>query len=337
MGRTPCCSKDSMLNRGAWTAQEDSILSEYIKIHGEGRWRSIPQNTGLKRCGKSCRLHWLNYLRPDIKRGHISPDEEDLILRLHGLLGNRWSLIAGRLPSRTDNEIKNYWNTHLRKKTQSLPEKKTLPKPAFPAGDRMFKSSPVKAKAVRLRKGENKYGSISGISTHQEMSSPITAIEQRDLISCESLIKEDDSQSTHFPMEKNMVKSQSPSMEIDGQYAPCYTPISVDYQSPHSEPCAESGVNTFESLLYMNELSSPEFDACTSSKIDQLLDNNIQQVNSFTASDEQANKEIQQKGDWVEELQYQQKSSLQWLSLLLLESEEDWEERNNIKESAQFS
>lgn len=58
----------------------------------------------------------MNYLRPDIKRGNITPDEEDLIVRLHSLLGNRWSLIAGRLPGRTDNEIKNYWNSHLSKK-----------------------------------------------------------------------------------------------------------------------------------------------------------------------------------------------------------------------------
>ncbi|KAJ0989708.1 hypothetical protein J5N97_008064 [Dioscorea zingiberensis] len=58
----------------------------------------------------------MNYLRPDIKRGNISPEEEDLIIRLHALLGNRWSMIAGRLPGRTDNEIKNYWNSHLSKK-----------------------------------------------------------------------------------------------------------------------------------------------------------------------------------------------------------------------------
>lgn len=75
--------------------------------------------SGLLRCGKSCRLRWMNYLRPDIKRGNIEPDEDDLIIRLHALLGNRWSLIAGRLPGRTDNEIKNYWNTHLSKKLRS--------------------------------------------------------------------------------------------------------------------------------------------------------------------------------------------------------------------------
>ncbi|KAI4380289.1 hypothetical protein MLD38_006495 [Melastoma candidum] len=115
MGRSPCCAKEG-LNRGAWTALEDKILSDYIKANGEGGWRDLPKRAGLKRCGKSCRLRWLNYLRPDIKRGNISHDEEELIVRLHNLLGNRWSLIAGRLPGRTDNEIKNYWNTTLAKR-----------------------------------------------------------------------------------------------------------------------------------------------------------------------------------------------------------------------------
>ncbi|TVU46736.1 hypothetical protein EJB05_06290 [Eragrostis curvula] len=117
MGRKPCCPKEG-LNRGAWTAMEDDILVSYIRKHGEGKWGSLPKRAGLKRCGKSCRLRWLNYLRPGIKRGNISDDEEELIIRLHGLLGNRWSLIAGRLPGRTDNEIKNYWNTTLGKKVR---------------------------------------------------------------------------------------------------------------------------------------------------------------------------------------------------------------------------
>ncbi|XP_010258843.1 PREDICTED: transcription factor MYB114-like [Nelumbo nucifera] len=105
-----------LVNRGAWTAEEDGKLAQYIEIHGAKKWKSVAVKAGLNRCGKSCRLRWLNYLRPNIKRGNISDQEEDLILRLHKLLGNRWSLIAGRLPGRTDNEIKNYWNSHLSKK-----------------------------------------------------------------------------------------------------------------------------------------------------------------------------------------------------------------------------
>lgn len=150
MGRSPCCSKEG-LNRGAWTAIEDKILSGYIKTHGEGRWRNLPKEAGLKRCGKSCRLRWLNYLRPNIKRGNISEDEEELIIRLHRLLGNRWSLIAGRLPGRTDNEIKNYWNTNLGKKAkrekQSTPSKIEM-KPTTKKFDPP-ESSVIRSKAMR--------------------------------------------------------------------------------------------------------------------------------------------------------------------------------------------
>ncbi|KAJ9173364.1 hypothetical protein P3X46_016509 [Hevea brasiliensis] len=112
-----------VMNKGAWTGEEDRKLAEYIEVHGPKRWKTVAMKAGLNRCGKSCRLRWLNYLRPNIKRGNISDEEEDLILRLHKLLGNRWSLIAGRLPGRTDNEIKNYWNSHLSKKINKKEKK----------------------------------------------------------------------------------------------------------------------------------------------------------------------------------------------------------------------
>ncbi|XP_002978781.2 transcription factor MYB34 isoform X2 [Selaginella moellendorffii] len=119
MGRAPCCEKVG-LNRGPWTREEDALLIKYITAHGEGSWRTLPKQAGLRRCGKSCRLRWINYLRPDLKRGNITEEEDELIIKLHSLLGNRWSLIAGRLAGRTDNEIKNYWNTHLKKKLRSM-------------------------------------------------------------------------------------------------------------------------------------------------------------------------------------------------------------------------
>ncbi|KAF8038789.1 hypothetical protein BT93_B1364 [Corymbia citriodora subsp. variegata] len=115
-------------NRGAWTSEEDQKLAQAIEIHGPRRWKLVAAKAGLNRCGKSCRLRWLNYLRPNIKRGNISDQEEDLILRLHKLLGNRWSLIAGRLPGRTDNEIKNYWNSHLSKKIKQKENQNKSPK-----------------------------------------------------------------------------------------------------------------------------------------------------------------------------------------------------------------
>ncbi|KAJ9682673.1 hypothetical protein PVL29_018571 [Vitis rotundifolia] len=106
----------SGVRKGAWTREEDVLLRTCIEKYGEGKWHQVPFRSGLNRCRKSCRLRWLNYLRPDIKRGEFTTDEVDLIIRLHKLLGNRWALIAGRLPGRTSNDVKNYWNTHLNKK-----------------------------------------------------------------------------------------------------------------------------------------------------------------------------------------------------------------------------
>ncbi|CAN6164558.1 unnamed protein product [Urochloa humidicola] len=115
MGRSPCCDEKG-LKKGPWTPEEDHKLMNYIQKHGHGSWRALPELAGLNRCGKSCRLRWTNYLRPDIKRGKFSKEEEQTILQLHSILGNKWSAIAKNLPGRTDNEIKNFWNTHLRKK-----------------------------------------------------------------------------------------------------------------------------------------------------------------------------------------------------------------------------
>ncbi|KAF7818037.1 transcription factor MYB61 [Senna tora] len=115
MGRHSCCYKQK-LRKGLWSPEEDEKLLNYITKHGHGCWSSVPKLAGLQRCGKSCRLRWINYLRPDLKRGAFSQQEENLIIELHAVLGNRWSQIAAQLPGRTDNEIKNLWNSCLKKK-----------------------------------------------------------------------------------------------------------------------------------------------------------------------------------------------------------------------------
>ncbi|GMH28127.1 hypothetical protein Nepgr_029970 [Nepenthes gracilis] len=118
MGRSKAVDK-SKQRKGLWSPEEDERLRNYILQHGHGCWSSVPINAGLKRNGKSCRLRWINYLRPGLKRGMFTPQEEETILALHRALGNKWSQIAQRLPGRTDNEIKNYWHSCLKKRNSS--------------------------------------------------------------------------------------------------------------------------------------------------------------------------------------------------------------------------
>ncbi|XP_073151621.1 transcription factor MYB17-like [Henckelia pumila] len=119
MGRQPCCDKVG-LKKGPWTGEEDQKLINFILTNGQCCWRAVPKLAGLLRCGKSCRLRWTNYLRPDLKRGLLSEYEEKMVIDLHAKLGNRWSKIASHLPGRTDNEIKNHWNTHIKKKLKKM-------------------------------------------------------------------------------------------------------------------------------------------------------------------------------------------------------------------------
>ncbi|KAL2250672.1 transcription factor MYB27 [Sesamum indicum] len=104
------------LRKGPWLEEEDEQLASAVAVLGERRWDALAKASGLKRSGKSCRLRWMNYLRPNLKHGNISAEEERVIIELHEKWGNKWSRIARRLPGRTDNEIKNYWRSYLKRK-----------------------------------------------------------------------------------------------------------------------------------------------------------------------------------------------------------------------------
>nr|QHG11479.1 R2R3-MYB transcription factor 51 [Taxus chinensis] len=341
MGRAPCCSKDAGLNRGAWTAEEDLLLSEYITIHGDGGWRSLPQKAGLKRCGKSCRLRWLNYLRPDIKRGSISPDEEELIIRLHKLLGNRWSLIAGRLPGRTDNEIKNYWNTQLYKKLEisgsHAQETRNIKRTSKSRSRReearhVSNKVPVKTTAVRIANGPVKLkGDLTQIvDTSQSWCQ--TFVDELMITNCD----------LDFVTTNNILDSASPFTEINRQGSPITKSNLINHQLQYS--AVQNEFNTSKSSYFLNELSSPErnplflsfnfsedmaveeFEGRPKNDMHELcsLHANRQENESFTVCNDQGIQELfndVEEGDWMDELRLLERSSL-------LE-DDDWVERNS--------
>ncbi|KAL5764271.1 hypothetical protein ACOSP7_016625 [Xanthoceras sorbifolium] len=127
------------IRKGPWTEQEDILLMNFVHLFGDRRWDFIAKVSGLNRTGKSCRLRWVNYLHPGLKRGKMTPQEERLVLELHAKWGNRWSRIARKLPGRTDNEIKNYWRTHMRKKAQE--RKRAVNSPSSPPSSNSSSSS----------------------------------------------------------------------------------------------------------------------------------------------------------------------------------------------------
>ncbi|KAK4255423.1 hypothetical protein QN277_008426 [Acacia crassicarpa] len=148
------------VKKGAWSEEEDQKLISFIQTHGHTNWRQLPKLAGLARCGKSCRLRWMNHLRPNLKRGSYTAQEEEIILKLHEQHGNKWSLIAEKLPGRTDNHIKNHWHSQLKRRSRDR-EKSS--------------SSEVKGKKSGGHNNMTKYSLESSSPEFMETTSPTLA------------------------------------------------------------------------------------------------------------------------------------------------------------------
>ncbi|KAK8956068.1 Transcription factor RAX3 [Platanthera guangdongensis] len=184
MGRAPCCDKANV-KKGPWSSEEDSKLKLFIDKFGTGgNWIALPHKAGLKRCGKSCRLRWLNYLRPNIKHGEFSEAEDTTICTLFASIGSRWSIIASQLPGRTDNDIKNYWNTKLKKKLLGISSshkmniKSSLLLSQQPQNQQFLFSSPLLPSASALSNKPSIFQLSAGFgtTTHQALVPPHEAI-----------------------------------------------------------------------------------------------------------------------------------------------------------------
>ncbi|KAA8522199.1 hypothetical protein F0562_012872 [Nyssa sinensis] len=122
-------AKEVLIKKGPWTAEEDEILINFVKKYGPRDWSSIRSKGLLPRTGKSCRLRWVNKLRPNLKIGcKFSAEEERVVIDLQARFGNKWAAIASYLPGRTDNNVKNFWSTRQKRlarllKSSSQPSK----------------------------------------------------------------------------------------------------------------------------------------------------------------------------------------------------------------------
>ncbi|XP_028775896.1 transcription factor DUO1-like [Neltuma alba] len=104
------------IRKGPWKAEEDEVLLSHVNKYGPRDWSSIRSKGLLQRTGKSCRLRWVNKLRPNLKSGcKFSLEEERVVIELQAQFGNRWAKIASYLPGRTDNDVKNFWSSRRKR------------------------------------------------------------------------------------------------------------------------------------------------------------------------------------------------------------------------------
>lgn len=280
MGRQPCCDKVG-LKRGPWTIAEDHKLMKFILNNGIHCWRTVPKLAGLLRCGKSCRLRWINYLRPDLRRGGFTESEEDQIIQLHSRLGNRWSKIASHFPGRTDNEIKNHWNTRIKKKLKLLGVDPVTHKPT----EKAEKTGDGKSKVITSDSNSSNYeqeeASLESKSSEDHdhghgMTVSTTRDETNDLLnSYQMLCGSFDLDSWLINHDTNYTSSSNNSFSVEESNNP----------SVRTESLGPNYTSSSNNSFSVESISPSMGETCTSIQEDYSLKQWVDSVDSFFSWD----------------------------------------------------
>ncbi|XP_042022442.1 myb-related protein 306-like [Salvia splendens] len=265
MGRPPCCDKIGV-KKGSWTPEEDIILVSYVQENGPGNWRAVPATTGLRRCSKSCRLRWTNYLRPGIKRGSFTLQEEKMIIQLQALLGNKWAAIASYLPERTDNDIKNYWNTHLKKKLKKLQI----------------------ASVIETSNNDSKSHSISRGQWEKRLQDNITTAKQalRDALSSENAAESPSSAAVYASSTQNIARLLKNWVKTEPNESKCSSNVSTTVDSVCSKEEESTGMDmngAFESIFGLESLEASNSDEFSRSASPLVANCEIKQEENSTS------------------------------------------------------
>ncbi|XVF46258.1 hypothetical protein PTKIN_Ptkin03bG0013400 [Pterospermum kingtungense] len=249
MGRAPCCDKANV-KKGPWSPEEDSKLKDYMEKYGTGgNWIALPQKAGLKRCGKSCRLRWLNYLRPNIKHGEFTDDEDRIICSLFASIGSRWSIIASQLPGRTDNDIKNYWNTKLKKKLMAMAsQSQRKPPPPFPSSS-YHSTPPVSSQTLSSSLYKDCTAYYTPTRSFTAFEYPMSSV-----IHSDNLLNNDNmtttTTTTTFQAPESLMSTSTTHMQ--------YYPVKENFLMFGSEPSCSSSDGSCSQISYGREIKKED-------------------------------------------------------------------------------